>query len=177
MSLSSSPEQAQDDDYEIDQAKMQEDLSLPQAAAADGRTDDSSPKNAKKRERAADDSDSDHGLQTPDSQKRIKETTSDDNHDNGQGNGEKGVQDTEGPKSELSYDLGGDRFAKIQAFRGTVYVAIREYYTDKKSGQLKPGKAGINLTIDQYRQLVSHVPTLNSVLETYKKMAKKLQLL
>jgi hypothetical protein len=36
--------------------------------------------------------------------------------------------------------IGGTRRVTISKFKGTTFVNIREYYTDKTSGEAKPGK-------------------------------------
>nr|CAH8827533.1 unnamed protein product [Trichobilharzia regenti] len=43
---------------------------------------------------------------------------------------------------EQLIDLTGKKFACVRDFRGKVFVDIREYYEDKSSGELKPGKKG-----------------------------------
>lgn len=43
-----------------------------------------------------------------------------------------------------------------QSFRGKTFVDIREYYTDKGSGQEKPGKKGIALQMDDVRFLIDY---------------------
>jgi hypothetical protein len=40
----------------------------------------------------------------------------------------------------------------VTSFKGKLYVNIREFYTDKGSGEVKPGKKGIMLTTEQVRQ-------------------------
>jgi hypothetical protein len=47
----------------------------------------------------------------------------------------------------------------VTTFKGIKYVDIREYYTDKSSGEEKPGKKGISLTIDQWNKLKAAVST------------------
>ena len=50
-------------------------------------------------------------------------------------------------------ELGKMKYAMVRSFKGTTYVDIREYYIDRGSGALKPGKKGISLTVEQFKQL------------------------
>ncbi|XP_022903951.1 activated RNA polymerase II transcriptional coactivator p15 [Onthophagus taurus] len=52
---------------------------------------------------------------------------------------------------ELSWDLGKNRFVKLTEFKGKWYVNIREFYMDA-GGDLKPGKKGIMLTMEQWQK-------------------------
>lgn len=48
----------------------------------------------------------------------------------------------------------------VQMYAGKPLISIREYYTDKASGDMKPGKKGIALTKEQWqvvKQLVAQV--------------------
>ena len=47
--------------------------------------------------------------------------------------------------------LGSNKFVTVTEFRGKVYVGIREYY--EKDGELKPGKKGIALNLEQWNLL------------------------
>ena len=42
--------------------------------------------------------------------------------------------------------IGHNRFVSVKKFKGKILVNVREYYKDKESGDLKPGKKGITLT-------------------------------
>lgn len=53
-----------------------------------------------------------------------------------------------GDKIMLSYD----RFADVSNWRGTVYISIREYYTDKSNVQ-RPSKKGISLRMNEWEKL------------------------
>ena len=39
----------------------------------------------------------------------------------------------------------------VQEYKGQPLVSIREYYTDKETGELKPTKKGVSLTTEQWR--------------------------
>ncbi|GMS91906.1 hypothetical protein PENTCL1PPCAC_14081 [Pristionchus entomophagus] len=47
-------------------------------------------------------------------------------------------------------EIGKMKFATVRSFKGQTYVDIREYYMDKTSGEMRPGKKGISLNVEQY---------------------------
>ncbi|KAF5293760.1 hypothetical protein FQA39_LY03245 [Lamprigera yunnana] len=49
---------------------------------------------------------------------------------------------------ENSWSLGKNRFVKLTEFKGKWYINIREFYD--AGGELKPGKKGIMLTMEQW---------------------------
>lgn len=64
---------------------------------------------------------------------------------------EKSSSSTKGPGGEHMFQLSTMRFATVSEFRGRVMVGIREYYD--AGGELKPGKKGISLTLEQWTSL------------------------
>lgn len=50
----------------------------------------------------------------------------------------------------------------ISEFKGNTTVALREYY--EKDGKMLPGKAGLNLTIEQLAAFLLALPELTSAL-------------
>ncbi|KAL1597138.1 hypothetical protein SLS60_008720 [Paraconiothyrium brasiliense] len=67
----------------------------------------------------------------------------------------------------------GTRRVTVSDFKGQTLVSIREYYQDKESGDMKPGKKGISLSIDQYNAFLAAAPLLESVLtEKEEKVAR-----
>ncbi|KAI3326004.1 ssDNA-binding transcriptional regulator [Xylariaceae sp. AK1471] len=68
-------------------------------------------------------------------------------------------------EGNLFWPLGGTRRIVTQMFKGQTYVNIREFYSDA-SGDLKPGKKGIMLTIDQYNALLEALPAVNADLKS-----------
>ncbi|GAP92843.1 putative transcriptional Coactivator p15 family protein [Rosellinia necatrix] len=58
--------------------------------------------------------------------------------------------------------LSATRRMVVQDFKGKTYINIREYYDNK--GELKPGKKGIMLTLEQYNALVAAIPAANAEL-------------
>jgi len=49
----------------------------------------------------------------------------------------------------------GSRGIRIEKseFKGKIYVGIRQWYDD--NGEMKPGNKGINLTIEEWQEIVS----------------------
>ncbi|KAL6710461.1 hypothetical protein ACN47E_008509 [Coniothyrium glycines] len=74
---------------------------------------------------------------------------------------------------ELRFDDDGNQFVGLNAsgkrrvtvsdFNKSTLVSIREYYTTD-AGELKPGKKGISLTIDQYNALLAAAPLIEAAL-------------
>uniref|UniRef100_A0A1I7VPT8 PC4 domain-containing protein n=1 Tax=Loa loa TaxID=7209 RepID=A0A1I7VPT8_LOALO len=54
---------------------------------------------------------------------------------------------------EEMFELGKMRFVTVRSFKGKALIDIREYYQDKGSGELKPGRKGISLSGEQYQRL------------------------
>ncbi|XP_033634236.1 activated RNA polymerase II transcriptional coactivator p15-like [Asterias rubens] len=65
----------------------------------------------------------------------------------------------DGPEDHM-YPLARQRFVNVREFRGKVLIDIREYYTDN-SGELKPGKKGISLTVEQWEKLKDAMEDVN----------------
>uniref|UniRef100_A0A1I7XD39 PC4 domain-containing protein n=1 Tax=Heterorhabditis bacteriophora TaxID=37862 RepID=A0A1I7XD39_HETBA len=49
------------------------------------------------------------------------------------------------------FELGSMRYVTVRDFRGKALVDIREFYIDKASGEMRPGKKGISLNKEQYQ--------------------------
>merc|ERR1712227_1098796 len=47
-------------------------------------------------------------------------------------------------------ELGKMKYASVSTFKGKKMVNIREYYNDKSTGEMKPGRKGITLLADQW---------------------------
>lgn len=60
--------------------------------------------------------------------------------------------------------LSAKRRVTIQEFKGMTLVAIREFYGNE--GELKPGKSGINLKVEQFAELAKALPDIIEVLKT-----------
>ncbi|CBY02364.1 hypothetical protein IAQ61_006950 [Plenodomus lingam] len=63
----------------------------------------------------------------------------------------------------IALNASGKRRATVSEFKDNTLISIREYWTND-SGELKPGKKGISLTIDQYQTLLASAPLLEAVL-------------
>ncbi|KAI1270284.1 ssDNA-binding transcriptional regulator [Xylariaceae sp. FL1019] len=63
------------------------------------------------------------------------------------------------------WQLAPMRRLTISEFKGQTLVNIREYWTDK-SGEMKPGKKGISLTVEQYSAVIEALPAINAELES-----------
>ncbi|XP_076339510.1 activated RNA polymerase II transcriptional coactivator p15-like isoform X2 [Tachypleus tridentatus] len=69
-------------------------------------------------------------------------------------------------KSEDSlFQLSKMRFVSVREFRGKVMVDIREYY--ESDGDLKPGKKGICLNLDQWKALKSHIDNIDEAIKQF----------
>ena len=53
------------------------------------------------------------------------------------------------------WDLGRMRRVYVNEFKGNKLIHIREYYTDKSTGEEKPGKKGITLKPDEWKKLLA----------------------
>ncbi|KAF2640097.1 PC4-domain-containing protein [Massarina eburnea CBS 473.64] len=76
------------------------------------------------------------------------------------------VQELEVDDDENSFvalKANGTRRVTISDFKGKTLVSIREYYEDA-NGDMKPGKKGISLSIEQYNALLSAAPLLETTL-------------
>ncbi|KAK4153226.1 transcriptional Coactivator p15-domain-containing protein [Chaetomidium leptoderma] len=63
------------------------------------------------------------------------------------------------------WEIGNNRRIGSSQFKGNTLVNIREYYT-APDGELRPGKKGISLSLDQYRALLKIIPELNQELRS-----------
>lgn len=59
-----------------------------------------------------------------------------------------------------SWELERSRRVAVSEFKGRKFCGIREYYNDKSSGTMKPGKQGITLTRTEFEQLMSLAPEI-----------------
>ena len=49
----------------------------------------------------------------------------------------------------------------VQGYKGKVLVSIREYYEEPKTRERKPSRKGISLTLEQWKRLKAHIPTVD----------------
>mmetsp|Transcript_11265 Transcript_11265/g.11301 ORF Transcript_11265/g.11301 Transcript_11265/m.11301 type:complete len:110 (+) Transcript_11265:80-409(+) len=65
-------------------------------------------------------------------------------------------------KGDGIFSIGRDRKVSVSDFKGKKYINIREYYTDKSTGEEKPGKKGIALTVEQWESLKEKISEIDS---------------
>ncbi|OMJ90781.1 hypothetical protein SteCoe_6760 [Stentor coeruleus] len=65
---------------------------------------------------------------------------------------------------ENKIQLSSQRFVEASKFRGKTYISIREFYEDPE-GNLKPGKKGISLTIDQWKKLCENIHKIDRMID------------
>ncbi|KAL8750860.1 MAG: hypothetical protein Q9199_006805 [Rusavskia elegans] len=62
------------------------------------------------------------------------------------------------------WEITSNRRVNISEFKGQRMVNIREYYEDKSSGAMLPGKKGITLPLAQYSTFVTLLPSIEAAL-------------
>jgi len=78
---------------------------------------------------------------------------------------EKRPRTEDSPSAEESkIAIGRNRFVEVSKFKGKTYVNIREYYTDE-TGELKPGRKGIALKLEEWEELCSHKEEVDGLIE------------
>ncbi|KAK7969460.1 RNA polymerase 2 transcriptional [Apiospora saccharicola] len=108
-----------------------------------------------KRSRRDDDSDSEAEVAKP--TKTTKKVKTGKNANEAEGGVDK---DAEG---NSFWPLTATRRVVISEFKGKPMVSVREYYTDA-AGEMKPGKKGISLTLDQWNNLMKASGEVNAEL-------------
>ncbi|CAM9785755.1 unnamed protein product [Sphacelaria rigidula] len=58
------------------------------------------------------------------------------------------------------------KFVDVREFKGMTLIDIREYYEDKNTGELKPGKKGISLQADQWEALKENMEAIDEKMES-----------
>ena len=61
---------------------------------------------------------------------------------------------------EGMYPLSGNRFVKIEKYKGNLLINIREYY--RKNGTLLPSQKGISLSKDQFNCLKKYITSIDN---------------
>ncbi|KAJ6499917.1 transcriptional Coactivator p15-domain-containing protein [Mycena vitilis] len=72
-------------------------------------------------------------------------------------------------EGEKFITLGKNKRATVRNFKGTTLLDIREFYVDKESGDSKPGKKGVSLTVEQWQGLKQATATLDELIAEIKK--------
>ncbi|KAL8838168.1 MAG: hypothetical protein Q9176_005251 [Flavoplaca citrina] len=65
---------------------------------------------------------------------------------------------------EEFWEITSNRRINITEFKGQKMVNIREYYEDKNSGAMLPGKKGISLPLAHYSTFVTLLPSIEAAL-------------
>ncbi|XP_076356079.1 activated RNA polymerase II transcriptional coactivator p15-like [Tachypleus tridentatus] len=63
------------------------------------------------------------------------------------------------------FQLSKMRFVNVREFRGKVMVDIREYY--EANGDLKPGKKGISLNMEQWNALKHRIDEIDDAIKQF----------
>ncbi|XP_035231482.1 activated RNA polymerase II transcriptional coactivator p15-like, partial [Stegodyphus dumicola] len=63
------------------------------------------------------------------------------------------------------FKLSKMRYVSVREFRGKVMVDIREYYD--ADGELKPGKKGICLNMEQWNALKEHIDDIDAAVKKF----------
>jgi len=71
---------------------------------------------------------------------------------------------------EVVGEINATKRVTIRKFREKIVLAdIREYYQEKESGEMKPGRKGISLTIDQIEKVAASMPRILSEIRKLQK--------
>ncbi|XP_077551811.1 activated RNA polymerase II transcriptional coactivator p15-like [Haemaphysalis longicornis] len=81
-------------------------------------------------------------------------------------NKSKGNSSSGGDNEDGMFTLGKKRFVSVREFKGRVMVDIREYYEDSNC-DLKPGKKGICLQLDQWNALKNQIDDIDAAIQKH----------
>lgn len=70
------------------------------------------------------------------------------------------------PQDDHTFDLGAKKRVTVKQFNGVSIVDIREYYEDKETKELRPGKKGIALTQEVWNKLLLAKDDIDNALAT-----------
>ncbi|KAI6209981.1 Transcriptional Coactivator p15 [Aphelenchoides besseyi] len=139
--------------------------STPSKNKVEERDDDQFPEEQKNK---MSDSDSNQTSEVPNStKKRVADDSADEAKPSKKMKSElpAGLNIVVNSSGEELMEIGDKKFVNVRKFKGKTYVDIREYYTEKNQSELKPGKKGISLTVEQYQMLKKVLPTIDAKLE------------
>lgn len=69
----------------------------------------------------------------------------------------------ESAQGEPFFELSSKRRITVRRWKKSILVDIREYWDD--GGQLRPGKKGISLSLDQWQQLMKLGPSIDRAIQ------------
>ncbi|XP_053154265.1 activated RNA polymerase II transcriptional coactivator p15-like [Hemicordylus capensis] len=67
---------------------------------------------------------------------------------------------------EDMFQIGKLRYVCVSLFKGKVLVDLREFYMDK-AGDMKPGRKGISLAVDQWQSLKAIIPDIDAAIKKF----------
>uniref|UniRef100_A0A023FT67 Activated RNA polymerase II transcriptional coactivator p15 n=1 Tax=Amblyomma parvum TaxID=251391 RepID=A0A023FT67_AMBPA len=112
---------------------------------------------SKKRSKLESDSDSDSGPEDRNPpQKKGKAAD----------NKSKSGASSSGDNEDGKFMIGKKRYVSVREFKGRVMVDIREYYEDSNC-DLKPGKKGICLQLDQWNALKNQIDDIDAAIRKH----------
>ncbi|KAG0244919.1 Transcriptional coactivator [Actinomortierella wolfii] len=71
-------------------------------------------------------------------------------------------------EGDTYFELGPKKRITVRVWKNNPLIDIREYWKDKDN-TFKPGKKGISLTIDQFREILKYADEINDLLDSFKK--------
>lgn len=125
----------------------EEDSEAEKAKAKKKRKMEAKKKEEKKKKRKESDSDSDSEEENKKKKKKKKNKEE--------------VEDGVELDDEGRVDLGRDKMLDVREFKGRLLIDTREFYTDKKDGEKKPGKKGISLSTAEWENLKKAIPYID----------------
>jgi uncharacterized protein (DUF3820 family) len=76
--------------------------------------------------------------------------------------------DLEITKDEIILKLDKFKRLSLRKYKGKLLIDIREFYLDKFSGELKPGKKGIALNLENWNKIKNHISDIDEGIENMK---------
>ncbi|KAL2159129.1 hypothetical protein VTH06DRAFT_2888 [Thermothelomyces fergusii] len=83
----------------------------------------------------------------------------------GEKNAQKDLKKGRDAEGNPYWEIGNSRRIGCSKFKGATLINIREYY-NAPDGELRPGKKGISLSLEQYKAVLRAIPELNEQLRS-----------
>uniref|UniRef100_A0A8I6AUU4 Activated RNA polymerase II transcriptional coactivator p15 n=1 Tax=Rattus norvegicus TaxID=10116 RepID=A0A8I6AUU4_RAT len=61
----------------------------------------------------------------------------------------------------IAFQIGKVRYVSVRDFKGKILIGIREYWMDS-DGEMKPGRKGISLNMEQWSQLKEQISDVDA---------------